>query len=408
MTSLRVNGGLNGINFLTGAIQTALGPFFTVYLTQQGWSQVDIGVALSISTISALVFQIPAGVLVDHTHYKRISIAIALVLIGVTALVMVVAPNLHAVLATRVLHAFASCLLGPAIAALTLTLFGHDLFSERLGSNGRYASLGSAFAAAALGGVAYYLSIRAVFVFTAALIVPALLTLCVFRVSDRVEDDHPALLHPRERRESEHRPWHLFHDRTLHIFIACIVLFHFANAAMLPLVLNVLSRHVEQFGLVISAAIIVPQIVVAAGSPWAGRLAQRLGRKPILLAGFAALPLRGVLFVADPGAIPLVAVQVFDGVSATVLGLAVPLIAADLTVRTGYLNLAIGSFGLAAGLGATASTTAAGWLADSFGAPAAFVGLALVGLAALATVWLMMPETRPVSPLPEAPATAAA
>ena len=59
MTSLRVNGGLNGINFLTGAIQTAFGPFFTVYLTQQGWSQVDIGVALSISTISALVFQIP-------------------------------------------------------------------------------------------------------------------------------------------------------------------------------------------------------------------------------------------------------------------------------------------------------------------------------------------------------------
>jgi MFS family permease len=408
MTSLRVNEGLNGINFLTGAIQTAFGPFLTVYLTQQGWSQVDIGLALSIGTVSALVFQIPAGLLVDHTHYKRISIALALVLIGVTAVVMVAAPDLHAVLAARVLHAFASCLLGPAIAALTLALFGHDLFSERLGVNARYASVGSAFAAAALGGVAYYLSVRDVFVFTAALTVPALLTLSAFRAGDRAEDAHPALLHPRERRDREHRPWHLFHDPTLHIFIACVVLFHFANAAMLPLALNVLSRHVEQSGFVISAAIIVPQIVVASASPWTGHLAQRLGRKPILLAGFAALPLRGLLFVADPGAIPLVAIQVLDGVSATVLGLTVPLIAADLTIRTGYLNLAIGSFGLAAGLGATASTTAAGWLADSFGAPVAFVGLALAGLAALATVWLMMPETRPVSPLPGAPATAAA
>ncbi len=177
---------------------------------------------------------------------------------------------------------------------------------------------------------------------------------------------------------------------------------------MLPLALNVLSRQVEQSGFVISAAIIVPQIMVASASPWAGHLAQRLGRRPILLAGFAALPLRGLLFVTDPGPIPLIAVQTLDGVSATVLGLAVPFIAADITVRTGYLNLAIGSFGLAAGLGATASTTAAGWLADGFGAPVAFAGLALVGLAAFATLWLMMPETRPVSPLPGAPAAAVA
>ena len=57
-----------------------------------------------------------------------------------------------------------------------------------------------------------------------------------------------------------------------------------------------LSKHIDDTGFVVSAAIIVPQIVVAACSPWAGRLAQRIGRKPILLFGFAALPLRGLLF----------------------------------------------------------------------------------------------------------------
>ena len=51
MTSLRVDEGLNGVNFLTGAIQTAFGPFLTVYLTQQGWSQVDIGLALSVGLV---------------------------------------------------------------------------------------------------------------------------------------------------------------------------------------------------------------------------------------------------------------------------------------------------------------------------------------------------------------------
>jgi MFS family permease len=76
-----------------------------------------------------------------------------------------------------------------------------------------------------------------------------------------------------------------------------------------------------------------------------------------------------------------------------------PLIAADVTRQSGYLNLAIGSLGLAAGLGATASTTLAGWIADTFGAPVAFLFLSLIGLASVAAIWLAMPETRPMPPL---------
>jgi len=55
-----------------------------------------------------------------------------------------------------------------------------------------------------------------------------------------------------------------------------------------------------------------------------------------------------------PGGVPLVVFQALDGVSsAAVFGLMLPLIAADVTKRTGFLNLAIGAFGLASGLGAT-------------------------------------------------------
>jgi MFS family permease len=408
MTSLRAQGGLNGLNFFVGALQTAFGPFFTVYLTQQGWSQVDIGFALSVGTGSALIFQVPAGALVDAIHLKRLAIAVALLLTGLSAVLVVVTPTQVPVLTSRVLQAFAGCLLTPAIAALTLKLCGHDGFSERLGSNGRYASLGNGLAAAVLGGVAYYLSQGAIFTFTALLIVPALVALAMFRDTDLIADDHPATRHPRELKKSEHRPWHIFNDPILHIFAVCIVLFQFANAAMLPLALNELSKRVGNSDLVVSAAVIVPQIVVAACSPWVGRLAQSLGRKPILLLGFAALPLRGLLFVASPDAIPLVAIEVLDGVSATVVGLAMPLIAADLTRRTGYLNLAIGSLGLAGGLGATASTTAAGWVADTLGAPAAFFGLALIGLVALGMVWRLMPETRPGEPFTGRPAVVTA
>jgi predicted MFS family arabinose efflux permease len=409
MNSQRCRIGLNGLNFFIGAMQTAFGPFFSVYLTERGWTQGDIGFALSVGTASALALQLPAGVMVDTIHFKRFSTAIALLLLGMSAMMLVAQPTPGPVLTAQVLHSFASCLLTPAIAALTLILCGHDAFSEQLGINARYASLGSAAAAALLGAVASYISVQAVFIVTTALVVPALGTLLLFRAGDRLEiEDHPAILHPRERKQRNLRPWDIYRDPTLHIFAVCVVLFHFANAAMLPLALNELTKRVGQAGFVVSAAIIVPQIVVMACSPWVGRLAQAIGRRPVLLVGFAALPLRGLLFATMPDAIPLVMMQILDGVSATVFGLMMPLIAADVTRDSGYLNLAIGSLGLAAGIGATASTTAAGFITDALGAPTAFIGLAVIGCAAVALLWRMMPETRPGTPFTGRRAVAAA
>jgi predicted MFS family arabinose efflux permease len=306
-------------------------------------------------------------------------------------------------------HAVASCILSPAIAALTLALCGHDAFSERLGINARYASLGNASAAALLGAIAFYFSERAVFVTVALLTIPAIMTLPLFRNSDRVEEtDHPSLLHPKERRQRNQQPWHIFMEPALLVFGFCAVLFSLANAAMLPLALNELAKRTGQSGFVVSACIIVPQAIVALCSPWAGRMAQQLGRRPVLLIGFAALPLRAILFVGLPDALPLVVIETLDGISGTVFGLMVPLIAADVTKRSGFLNLAISSINLAVGLGATISTTLAGWLADAVGAPMAFFCLAVIGLCALLVVWSSMPETRPRRPLADATASAVA
>ncbi len=120
----------------------------------------------------------------------------------------------------------------------------------------------------------------------------------------------------------------------------------------------------------------------------------------MLLVGFAAVPLRAALFAFLPGALPLTALQALAGVSAAVFGLMLPLIAADLTTRTGYLNLSIGALGLASGLGATCSTAIAGWIGDRFGDPVTFLALAAVGAAAVLLLWVAMPETRPAEARP--------
>jgi MFS family permease len=394
--------GLKGLNFFIAAVEAGFGPFIAVWLTQQGWTQTDVGLALSIGSGAALLGQLPGGWAVDHAHRKRSILTAALLAIAVAALLVAFLPTTGPVWLAESLHSLASCIVTPAIAAVTLRLCGHDSYSQRLGVNARYASLGAAGASGFFGLCAWYISQRSVFVATAALTLPALVALFTIRSNDEATgEQHHALLHPRERRRRRIRALHIFREHTLHLFAVCALLFHLANAAMLPLALNELAKHTRAAEAVVSAAVIVPQIVVALISPWVGRMAQVLGRRPILLAGFAALPLRGLLFAlltwAGPSAVPLVLIEVLDGISATVFGLTVPLIAADVTTRTGYMNLAIGSLGLATSLGATASTTLAGIVTDSFGAPTAFVGLTAIGALAWTVVLVAMPETRPAS-----------
>jgi MFS family permease len=130
-------------------------------------------------------------------------------------------------------------------------------------------------------------------------------------------------------------------------------------------------------------------------SPWVGHHAQIWGRRPFLLAAFAALLLRALLFatVTDPAFV--IAAQVLDGITASALGIMVPLMLADITRGTGRFSLAQGIVGTAMGIGASISPTLAGYLTDYFSSSVAFMGLASIAALGLAGVWLLMPETRP-------------
>lgn len=385
---------LNCLNFFTAAVQAGFSPFIAVWLTQQNWSLTDLGYVLSLGTFAALLGQLPGGMLVDQIHRKRYAAGGALLVISTAALSLALLTIWPMVWGAEIGHAPASCVMTPAIAALTLSICGHNSFSERLGLNARYAALGNASAAAVLGAAAFYISQRSVFMVTTILVIPALAALFMIKTGDHIDphDDHPALKHPRQR---EHWPWQIFAEPALHVFAVAAVLFQLANAALLPLALSELTRHQNTPEFLVSATIIVPQIITALLAARTGNPAQSRGRRCVLIVGFAAVPLRALLFATAPDAISLAVFQSLDGVCAAVFGLMLPLIAADLTKRTGYLNLAIGALGLAAGLGANFSTAVAGLVAEHFGTRLTFLALAAVGTAAVALLWFAMPKTRP-------------
>ncbi len=388
--------GLDWFVFFVADVQTGFGPFVSVYLTTQKWTQIDIGLVLSAAGFVSLIGQMPGGALVDAARSERLVGGIAVAAICVSALAYAALPIFPMVLSAAVLHSLASCVLGPAMAAISLGLVGHALIGERFGRNARFAAVGNGLAAAAMGACGYLLSARAVFVVTVLLLVPALLALRSIAASEiDPERAHGALPRRRADKPPANKPGELMHNRPLLIFAGCLLLFHLANAAMLPLMGSVVTMRSSRWAtLLIAACIVVPQLVVAALSPWVGRRAQSWGRRPLLLIGFAALPVRGVLFALVTSPLLLVIVQLLDGVTAAVLSVMVPLVVADVTRGTGRFNLGQGIVGTFVGIGASISATLAGYISDHFGSASAFAGLAAIALLGLTVLWVLMPETR--------------
>jgi MFS family permease len=387
--------GLDWFIFFLADVQTGFGPFVAVYLTTQKWTQVEIGFVLSIGGIVGLLGQMPGGAIVDAARSERLVAGLAVAAIGCSALAYAIWPILPVVTAAATLHALASCVLGPAIAAISLGLVGPLAIGERLGRNARFASLGNGFAAALMGACGYLLSSRSVFLVTFILAIPTLLSLARIREKEiDVAQCHGALA--REAPDVvDTNVFHLLRQRPLLIFAGGVLLFQLANAAMLPLMAGVVTTRSSQWApVLIAACIIVPQAIVALASPSVGRKAQAWGRRPLLLLAFAALVIRGLLFAVVKDPYVLVMVQVFDGITAAVLSVMVPLIVADVAFGSGHFNLAQGVVGTATGIGASLSTVLAGYVSDRFGSAMAFTGLACIAAFGLTMIWLFMPETR--------------
>jgi MFS family permease len=379
---------LDLLNFFMADVQTGFGPFVAVYLTTQKWTEVEIGLALSVGTITSVISQVPAGGLVDAIRSKRLAAAAGIISVIGAALMFALLPHQLPVIVAEVLHGFASSIITPAIAAISLGLVGHAALGERLGRNASFASIGNGIAAGVMGAIGTYLSSASVFWLTAGLGLPALAALWwIPRGTHRFSKAGHGI--------DWHGLWSLFGDRRVLIFGACIVFFHLSNAAMLPFAASEVTKRAQNLAdLIIAACIVVPQAVVAFGSPYIGGHANEWGRRPMLLLGWGALPIRGLLLALLPGSWPLVAGQSISGISAAVFGVMLPLIAADVTRDKGHFNLCMGAFGLCAAAGATLSTAMAGWAAEAIGPNAAFYALALAGVVGTVLVWRLMPETR--------------
>lgn len=384
---------LDWLNFFLADVKDGLGPFLAIYLlSSRHWDPGKIGVVMMIAGVATVVARAPFGALIDWTRWKRCLIVVAAVVVAGGALAMSLFPNFWLIAVAQAAIGSADAIFPSAIGAISLGIVGSESFTRRVGRNEAFSHAGNAFTAI-MAGVAGWLVAPAAVLWLIAGLAAASIG-AAFAIDPRSIDHDLARGCERDRNHQPSGLHILWECRPLLIFTAAITLFHFANAAMLPLLGEKLAQSNKGTEtLFIAASIVTAQIVMVPIAVLVGHKADLWGRKPIFLAGFAALPIRGVLYTLTGDPYTLVSIQILDGIGAGIFGALFFIVIGDLTKGTGRYNLAQGAASACWGLGAALGNSIAGAIVDLAGYSAAFLFLAAAALAALLLLWIAMPET---------------
>ena len=388
---------LDCLNFFLADVRGGVGPFLVTYLLAvHHWNPAEIGLVMSVMGIANLLADTPCGALVDSVKKKRLLIVAAALLMGVSCSFITIFPTFYCISAAQIVNGVVSALFAPAVAAITLGIVGQQMLAIRIGRNEVFNHAGNVATALLAGMVGYLLGQEWIFYLVAIIAGVSAVTVLFIRNDDidylrsrggalKITPDGVVALSIKA----------LFADRKILIFAVAVTLFHFANAAMLPLAGQLLTRDHEIFAsLNMSACIVAAQLIMIPVAFLSGKWGNKWGRKPVFLIGFAILPIRGFLYILSDNPFYIVCVQLLDGVGAGIFGVLSVVVVADLTQGTGRYNLVLGAIATAHSIGASLSNVVSGYIVNAWGFNTGFLFLASVAAAAFVVYYLFVPETK--------------
>jgi hypothetical protein len=388
---------LDALNFFLADVRGGLGAFVSVFLvTDAGWTPAQVGAVLTASGLLGIALHTPVGALIDTVRAKRALLVGAVALLAASAVAIERMPSGPVVFGADLVMAVLGGVFAPTVAAITLGLVAEHAFAARLASNAVWDRIGNLTIAAIVGAVGWWWSQRATFYlipFFAVLSAAVILTIPSAAIDHERARGFTAGQVPEEAQGflallAENRP--------LLILSLIAATFHFANASMLPLAGQKLAlAHPGLETPLMSACILVAQLVTIPVAFVVGRKAESWGLRLLLVGACLALALRGAAFAWFDSAALLVGSQILDGVASGIWDVLIPLILADLVVGSGRYSMSRGVLGTVQGVGGSLSNVAAGSMVMLGGYAAAFAGLAVFALLACG-LSLRLPEPEAV------------
>ncbi|MEM8665491.1 MAG: MFS transporter [Pseudomonadota bacterium] len=397
MTKKRLNRPLLAMNFFAGDVTAGFGPYLAIYLLSQlHWEAGRIGFALALGSIVTVLIQTPAGAIIDWTKRKRGLLVVCAGVVGVAALLIVVSDWAPMIFFAQTMMGASLAFLGPLIAALTLGVVGREMFTRQTGANQAWNHGGNVVAAGIAAGLALAGYVTGVFMLISVMSIGMII--CALFIAASQIDYEAARGGVAEHQAGKDKPsgfGSILADRRLVIFAVSIFLFHFANAAMLPLVSQKLSLAGDAASGIAftSACIIAAQFIMIGMAVICGHTADSWGRKPLFMLAFAILPIRAILYTFTDEPVFLVLIQALDGVANGIFAIIFLLVVSDVTKGTGRFNVVQGALATLVGVGASASNLLAEQIVQEFSYDMGFYFLGAVALLGFIVFAFFMPET---------------
>lgn len=357
---------LTAVNFFVET--NRLEPYTAVYLIHfKKWNEVAFGVMSLVMNLAMLIFQTPAGDLLDKTRHKKQITALAILVASFTTVMVVWTSNFWVILAAKVVEGISATIFLPALMSLLLGIcltqkevpafIAKTEVSNKVGSFLFVVAcaLISYFAFPNVGAIFYLLGAGGVAAAFFTLQIPNT-AIDHARARQLGQPDAEAMASespvkspvesPVEATPARYRE--LFQNRSIVLFAMLTFCYHLANAGVVPLLsqyIATISSQSVSFTWT-SAILIVFFFSQALTARTMSTAINRIDHKFLTTIAFIVLPIRCamialmVMYWQNPYV--LVATQIFDGIGAGIYDIMLPVIVKKLTEGSGRFGFTYG------------------------------------------------------------------
>ena len=372
--------GMSGIGFTL--------PFLPLFLGDEGMSDRTIGFVATLAAIAGLV-QYPIGRSSDRLGRGKPFLIAALGLLAVAT--RLIGFGHGTVWLSQLVILFAE---NGACRSTVESLAGAE--AAKLAAPGKVgAALGAlrfwrpagiVVGATASGVIAHFFGVAAVL--SPLAVVQTLAVGAAFLIREpKVTPESPV------EKTSEHETATGMRDRVLWVFVAAMILFHIGNAPGGVYLGLFLKRDLHADEWVLSIAFVVSMVAWMLAVRFAGPLADRVGRRPLLVIGWSAMTVRLLLIAAAFAPWQILVIQVLDGAAQAFFAIAAAAWMTDRLNDPRRVGEAQALVGVALVLGSAIGPTLSGLIVEQLGYRGMFLSLAGVGAIATVIVVAFIPET---------------
>lgn len=378
------------MSFFLADVRDGLGPFLGIFLTERHWRPDEIGLVMTCGGIAGLLATLPAGIAADATRHKKIIVLLGCLVITVATLLLWFSNQTWTAMVSQIVAGVAAAFIGPTVAGITLGLTSQRGFNHQMGRNEAFNHGGNTIAALLAGFSAWYWGMGAVFILMTVMAIFAAFATLAIR-GDEIDNDVARGYEKNEERQPALNLSMLMRKPALMIAGVTLLLFHLANAALLPMlsmrVASTGGQAAVSPGLYAAATVVISQLVMIPVALWVSKRVETQGYRLFIMVALMILPLRAVIAAGFAEPIFVIPVQVLDGIAAGILGVAVPGYIVSLMRGTGHVNAGQSVIMLMQGVGAALSPAMTGMIAARYSYSTAFAVLGAIALAALILWW---------------------